>query len=76
MLREHGGSAAVNARLTLAPTRSRRLGRPRLARRSSCVMEALIQFGAINRYIVPPPSEICRASSRVIVEEHIAAAFC
>ena len=35
------------------------------------VVEILIQTGAINRFIVPPPSEILGSFGRVIVEEDI-----
>jgi ABC-type nitrate/sulfonate/bicarbonate transport system permease component len=35
------------------------------------LMEALIQIGAVNRFIVPPPSEILGSFYRVIVEEDI-----
>lgn len=34
-------------------------------------MEILIQTGAVNRFIVPPPSEIIGSFGRVIVEEHV-----
>ncbi len=34
-------------------------------------MEALIQFGVVNRFIIPPPSEIVMSFERVIVEEDI-----
>jgi ABC-type nitrate/sulfonate/bicarbonate transport system permease component len=34
-------------------------------------VEILIQVGVINRFIVPPPSEIIGSFSRVIVEEHV-----
>jgi NitT/TauT family transport system permease protein len=37
--------------------------------------EALIRIGAINRFIVPLPSEIAMAFGRVIVEEDIAERF-
>jgi len=33
--------------------------------------ELLIQIGAINRYIVPPPSEVIEAFRQIVVEEHI-----
>jgi ABC-type nitrate/sulfonate/bicarbonate transport system permease component len=35
------------------------------------LMEALIQFGLLNRFIVPPPSEIIESFPRIIFEEHI-----
>lgn len=35
------------------------------------VMEALIQFGFVNRFIIPPPSEVALSFERVIVEEDI-----
>jgi len=38
-------------------------------------VEALIRVGAINRFIVPLPSQIAIAFERVIVEEDIAARF-
>jgi NitT/TauT family transport system permease protein len=38
-------------------------------------MEALIQIGVINRFIVPPPSEILGSFGRVIVEEHVFSRF-
>ncbi len=38
-------------------------------------VEALIRIGAINRFIVPLPSEIAKAFGRVIVEEDIAERF-
>jgi len=39
------------------------------------VMEALVQSGAVNRFIVPPPSEIFMSFGRVIVEEHVFSRF-
>ena len=38
------------------------------------VVELLIQTGVINRFIVPPPSEIIGSFGRVIVEEHMSSA--
>src|SRR5215469_4188455 len=38
-------------------------------------VEALIRIGAINRFIVPLPSQIAMAFERVIVEEDIAERF-
>ena len=35
------------------------------------IFEALIRGGVINRYIIPPPSDIVLAFERVIFEEHI-----
>jgi NitT/TauT family transport system permease protein len=35
------------------------------------VVEALIRVGVINRFIVPPPSEIIASFERVILEEHV-----
>jgi ABC-type nitrate/sulfonate/bicarbonate transport system permease component len=35
------------------------------------VVELLIRAGAINRFIVPPPSEILAAIPRIIVEENV-----
>src|SRR5690606_4459919 len=35
------------------------------------IVEALIQFGIVNRFIVPPPSEIVMSFERVIEEEDI-----
>jgi NitT/TauT family transport system permease protein len=35
------------------------------------VIEILIQIDVVNRFIVPPPSEIIGSFGRVIVEEHI-----
>jgi len=38
-------------------------------------VEILIQIGVINRFIVPPPSEVIDSFGRVIVEEHVASRF-
>jgi NitT/TauT family transport system permease protein len=38
-------------------------------------VEILIQIGVINRFIVPPPSEIIGSFYRVIVEEHVFSRF-
>ena len=38
-------------------------------------MELLIQTGLVNRFIVPPPSEILASFGRVIVEEHVLSRF-
>jgi NitT/TauT family transport system permease protein len=35
------------------------------------LIELLIRIGVINRFIVPPPSEILGSFGRVIVEEHV-----
>jgi ABC-type nitrate/sulfonate/bicarbonate transport system permease component len=39
------------------------------------VMEGLVQSGLVNRFIVPPPSEILGSFGRVIVEEHVFSRF-
>ncbi len=38
-------------------------------------MEVLVQSGMVNRFIVPPPSEIFGSFGRVIVEEHVFGRF-
>lgn len=38
-------------------------------------LEGLIQAGIVNRFIVPPPSEIIGSFGRVFVEEHIVSRF-
>lgn len=38
-------------------------------------MEVLVQTGLVNRFIVPPPSEIFGSFGRVIVEEHVFSRF-
>ena len=38
-------------------------------------VEILIQIGVVNRYIVPPPSEIIGSFGRVIVEENVFGRF-
>jgi len=38
-------------------------------------IELLIKLGVINRFIVPPPSEILASFGRVIVEEHVFSRF-
>lgn len=38
-------------------------------------VEGLIQAGILNRFIVPPPSEIIGSFGRVIVEEHVFSRF-
>ncbi|MFN3659350.1 MAG: ABC transporter permease [Pseudolabrys sp.] len=38
-------------------------------------VEVLIQIGVVNRFIVPPPSEIGASFGRVIVEEHVFSRF-
>jgi NitT/TauT family transport system permease protein len=35
------------------------------------LIEVLIRLGVVNRFIVPPPSEIIGSFGRVIVEEHV-----
>jgi NitT/TauT family transport system permease protein len=42
---------------------------------SFVVIELLIDIGVINRFIVPPPSEIIASFYRVIVEEHVFSRF-
>jgi NitT/TauT family transport system permease protein len=37
--------------------------------------EILIQFGVLNRFIVPPPSEIIGSFYRIITEEHVFSRF-
>jgi NitT/TauT family transport system permease protein len=39
------------------------------------IMELLVQTGLVNRFIVPPPSEILGSFGRVIVEEHVFSRF-
>jgi NitT/TauT family transport system permease protein len=39
------------------------------------ILELLIQTGLLNRFIVPPPSEIIGSFGRVIVEEHVFSRF-
>ncbi len=39
------------------------------------VAELLIRIGVINRFIVPPPSEVIESFGRVIVEEHVPRRF-
>lgn len=39
------------------------------------LMELLVQTGLVNRFIVPPPSEIIASFGRVIVEEHVFSRF-
>jgi NitT/TauT family transport system permease protein len=39
------------------------------------LVELLIQVGVLNRFIIPPPSEIIESFPRVIVEEHVLARF-
>ena len=40
-----------------------------------CIVEALIRAGAVNRFIVPLPSQIIGAIPRIIDEEHVLARF-
>jgi NitT/TauT family transport system permease protein len=35
------------------------------------LVELLIQIGVVNRFIVPPPSEIIGSFGRIIIEEHV-----
>ncbi len=37
--------------------------------------ELLIQVGIINRFIVPPPSEVIQSFGRIVVEEHLLRRF-
>ncbi|MBI1201043.1 MAG: ABC transporter permease subunit [Rhodopseudomonas sp.] len=39
------------------------------------VAELLIQFGVLNRFIIPPPSQILGSFGRVITEEHVFSRF-
>jgi NitT/TauT family transport system permease protein len=39
------------------------------------LVEGLIRTGVINRFIVPPPSEVIEAFQRIVVEEHVASRF-
>lgn len=39
------------------------------------IAEVLIQTGVLNRFIIPPPSEILGSFGRVIVEEHVFSRF-
>ena len=39
------------------------------------LVELLIQIGVLNRFIIPPPSEIVESFPRVIVEEHVFSRF-
>jgi NitT/TauT family transport system permease protein len=39
------------------------------------IVEGLIRFGLLNRFIIPPPSEICMSFGRLFVEENIAHRF-
>ena len=39
------------------------------------VVEILIRFGVLNRFIVPPPSEIIGSFYRIITEEHVFSRF-
>lgn len=38
---------------------------------AALVFEALVRAGVVNRYVIPPPSEVLLAFERVIVEENI-----
>ena len=39
------------------------------------LMQVLVETGLLNRFIVPPPSDVALAFERVIMEEHILARF-
>jgi NitT/TauT family transport system permease protein len=39
------------------------------------LMEVLVQTGVLNRFVIPPPSEIIASFPRVIVEEHVLRRF-
>src|SRR5262249_31077244 len=39
------------------------------------LVELLIRAGVLNRYIIPPPSEVIASFKRVVVEENIARRF-
>ena len=39
------------------------------------LVELLIQIGVLNRFIIPPPSEIIESFPRIIVEEHVLSRF-
>ena len=63
-----------------APARRLRNGLPALVGFGSLVacfvaVEILIQTGVLNRFIVPPPSEIIGSFGRVIVEEDVLGRF-
>ena len=65
-----------------APVKRRRPGNavPALVGFGSLVgffllLELLIQIGVLNRFIIPPPSEIIESFPRVIVEEHVVSRF-
>ncbi len=67
-----------------APTRAKRSllggGMPTLVGLGSLVAfllaaELLIQIGVLNRFIIPPPSEIIGSLPRIIVEEHVLSRF-
>jgi ABC-type nitrate/sulfonate/bicarbonate transport system permease component len=40
---------------------------------AALVFEALVRVGVVNRYVIPPPSDVLLAFERVIVEENILA---
>jgi ABC-type nitrate/sulfonate/bicarbonate transport system permease component len=62
---------AATARSDIAP---KLLGLTSLAA-FLAVMEAVIRLGWLNRYIVPPPSEILGSFYRIVTEEHVARRF-
>src|SRR5262245_23733308 len=39
------------------------------------ILEGLIRFRLLNRFIVPPPSEICMSFGRLFIEENIVHRF-
>jgi NitT/TauT family transport system permease protein len=39
------------------------------------LVEALIQFDVLNRFVMPPPSDVIAAFPRVIMEEHVLSRF-
>ena len=39
------------------------------------LMEVLVQTGVLNRFVIPPPSEILASFPRIIVEEHVLRRF-
>ena len=42
---------------------------------ATAAIEVLIRAGAINRFVVPLPSEVLRSFARVVMEEDVAARF-
>lgn len=39
------------------------------------LVELLIQFDVLNRYVIPPPSDVLAAIPRVLMEEHVTSRF-